>query len=153
MHDCDVLRSRFLGRGNVDTELIRNDLTFLIEQAQQLQRENDALLPKRDSLLGLSSPNSSTRNDLPEKQSYWGLSPPTGPPAATIVPPIHAIPDSDSPGASGGAGAPPDPPNPYSWNRHYGEHTITKIDQIAYIPNPALAVLNRPRIRNESQHL
>jgi formate-dependent nitrite reductase membrane component NrfD len=48
---------------------------------------------------------------------------------------MHAIPDSDSPGASGGQGGPPDPLNLYSWNRHYGEHIITKIDPIAYMTN------------------
>lgn len=115
MHDCDVLHSRLPERGSVDTELIRDDLTFLTEEAQRLQRENDALLSKRDSLLDLSSPNSSTRNDLTEKQSY-------------------------SPGASGGAGGPPDPPNPYSWNPRYGEHIITKIDQIAYMTNILLSL-------------
>ncbi|GFG11363.1 hypothetical protein IFM61392_06873 [Aspergillus lentulus] len=115
MHDCDVLHSRLPERGSVDTELIRDDLTFLTEEAQRLQRENDTLLSKRDSLLGLTSPNSSTRNDLTEKQSY-------------------------SPGASGGAGGPPDPPNPYSWNRRYGEHIITKIDQIAYMTNILLSL-------------
>jgi uncharacterized PurR-regulated membrane protein YhhQ (DUF165 family) len=54
---------------------------------------------------------------------------------------MHAIPDSDSPGASGGVGAPPDPPNPCSRNRHYGEHIITKIDQIAHMTNILLSLL------------
>jgi len=119
--DCDALRSRLSSDEKIDTELIRNDLAFLIEHAQRLQRDNEVLLVTRESLLAVGS-----CNNAPEENPLIGQSG-NGPSQRS---------DSSGPLKSTRGGDPPsDPPNRNGSNGRFNGHMVTKIDQIAYTTN------------------